>query len=469
MNNFISNRKFLAFYLIPLSLYMLNMICRSGLVGVSSIAVGLIWVSLVFFVFKRFSVSSLFFLGFLFCLVWAISSYSVPFSDFSTFYNHSSRLAEGDFLSLLDSKSAPTVLYYSFFFYLFGGSLIVSYVGSSLAWCVGGFLIYKALRLFSLSDERAKFVYAALVLYPTFIFYSPVISSESVYYLISALCFFAFARLSYFPSIANACVFGILLGLLFLTRSIGIVLLIAFAIITSSFFRCQNNVSDIFGGILLRKILAVLASFLFVLFAHGSFSYLNGSGFNLSSSPWGAYNLLAGTNRKSNGGYNIQDMKLAGYRGEEKVTHEEASSKAVKIAIGRILKSPVDFLKFSLTKKVSRLWSQRFAYHWAVAKSPIRDNVDHKYKEFIISLVSGAHVLISVVFIISIINGIWGSNGYLFFAITPIYGYALLHLFIEVQGRYQMTMTPFLVGVSAIYIYDIFERYASSHAIKIKT
>lgn len=460
MIKFISSMGFLTFFLLPSAIYMINMIYQSGLVGVSSTVVGLMWISSVFFAFKRLSIFSIFVLGFLLCLVWAISSSSVPFSDFSTFYNQSSRLAEGDFSSIIDSKSAPTVAYYSFYFYLLGDSLVTSYIGSSLAWCAGGLLIYKALKLFGFSDKRAKLVYAALVFYPSFIFYSPVISSEAVYYLISALCLFAFARLSRFPNIVNGCFLGVFLGLLFLTRSIGIVLIIAFFIITSGFFRCQINARDVFGGISLRKVLIVFVSFFFILFAHGSFSYTNGGGFYFTSSPWGSYNLLAGTNRESNGGYNLEDLKLAGYVGEEKVTHEEASSKAVEIAIDRILKSPVDFLEFSLTDKISRLWSQEFAYHWAVAKSPIRDDVDNKYKEFVISLVSGAHALISIVFIISIIHGIRNSNGYLFFVITPIYGYALLHLVVEVQGRYQMTMTPFLIGVSANYIYNIFESYA---------
>ncbi len=96
----------------------------------------------------------------------------------------------------------------------------------------------------------------------------------------------------------------------------------------------------------------------------------------MSASRWGAYNLLTGTSKDNSGGYSVKQLELAGFRGHNQVSHEEASQRAIQIARNRIFEKSVDFIEFALTKKIRRLWNgESHSITWSLAKSPSYKNI----------------------------------------------------------------------------------------------
>ena len=397
------------------------------------------------------------FISFILYLCWGIYASVTPYSDFGEFYNLSVQYASSfDTKILFQSKSPTTTIYYAFFAFMFGKSYLTFYIASSLIWSVQVIILYKALSNFKQSENESKFIATMYGLYPGIIFYATVVSSESIFmfFLVSSLYLVSKIYNNTFKK-KDAVALGVVFSLFFLTRGNAIVFIIPYII----YFIFSKN---IFKKHMFLLVIAIILPLLFQL----SLNIKYGDRYSFSASEWGAYNLMVGTNPKSNGGYSLSDFRLAGYEGENKVTLKEAQKNSIKIAFHRITDNPIDFILFSTTTKIKTLWeTDLLNIFWSIGNSP-------KKKDIWLAIKVGGTIL-EASFLMLLLTSIGYlterlcrykeiinrkiSIDLLLLTIIPLVLLALLHIFIEVQPRYHLPFLPFLTIFSGIFIMNKYD------------
>ena len=400
----------------------------------------------------------------------------------------------GEFAYLFSQKSPTAIAYYAIFHWLLGPTYVTNYIASSVAWTGGAALAYKALRSLYDDEQKLKFVCAGLAFCPTFLVFSPVISSESVFFLLSAVCAWLISRhlvgSGSFPYLYIA--MGIATAALFLTRANGVLaLLLCILVVGIGRVRSPTEIDQEDSESRSRSIrhpLAlcgiVLVAFFLVWFAYGYVSWLSEQGFQITSSKRGALYLLFGTNMDRGGRFNVADMEIAGYRGENKLPLAQANERAMKIAIERIASDPVGFVRFSLTDKVAQLWNREYSlYIWAlgdkertdifyqlrsggatssllsIAESVTSPNQPPSVRVWPLVFVSldGVYRITLLLFLLMLIGEIRRLSNYLALGIIAFL-LSVPHILIEVQPRYHLAMTPFIIVGSTLFAYDMWSR-----------
>ena len=356
-------------------LYFLNAFIQTGYISPTQAIVGVAWLAVCYAASRFLSIAVLLPITFLAMVLWGLFLDSTPVSDFAAFHIHAAELSSGMFSSLFGTKSPPTVAYYAVFHRLLGPALAANYIASATAWTAGAAFVYWAARPFFSDARDARFLGFSLALCPTFLVFSPVISSESVYFLLSAICAWLVSRhltgSGRFPYLYIA--MGLVTASLFLARTSGIVgLLVCIALITvgkSAYTRGDGHgpaTPDLkslrrriaAGGIVVTSFVAVWLSFAYtapVALPNAlwpTVSLLGGPEMRITSTPWGSLSFLFGTSFDSMGRYNSADLELAGYTGENRLTRAEADRRAQEIAVERIARDPVRFVGFALSDKV---------------------------------------------------------------------------------------------------------------------
>ena len=349
-------------------LYFLSAFIQTGFISLREVIVGTLWLLLLYILSRRLDIITVLTLTFAASVTWGLFIESVPVSDFLNYHNHSTLLSSGEFSELFSSKSPATVAYFAVFHWLLGTSHLTNYIASAAAWTGGAAIVYKAIRPFFLESWKAKFVCFGLALCPAFLVFSPLISSEAVFFLLSALCAWLISKhlREGDPVPYLYVVMGIVSAALFLTRPNGALALMVCLAVTcvSRVNRLgKDDVSDANPDRRrsrhpLALSATVLIAFFSIWFAHGELSRINGLGFEVTPSPWGAFNLLIGTNFDSEGKYNHEDLELVGYDRKGVPPSSEQNSRALKIARERIVSNPLKFVGFALTDKVGQLWGR---------------------------------------------------------------------------------------------------------------
>ena len=339
--------------------------------------------------------------------------------------------------------------------------------------------------------EKSGLYAPGLALCPTFLVFSPVVSSESVFFLLSAVCAWLISRhLTERGPFPYLYVFlGIATAALFLTRGNGALgLTVCIFVIGAGWRWSSANAKE--GAFppasrSFRHALAlcsiVFVSFFVVWFAHGYLSHLSGKGFQLSVTKWAGLNLLFGTNIEEGGRFNLADRDLVGYTGR---MNADINRRALEIAIERIENDTVGIISLALTDKVARFWDrEHMLYIWAIG------DVDLPYEHWRFFSVSpglrfsmiteyiadenqplkfrvGPLVLLSL-------DGVYRVTLLLFLlmlarevrrpSILLALGLIVLllwvpHILIEVRPRFHMAMTPFIVVGSMLLTYDLWDR-----------
>ena len=209
-------------------LYFLNVLFQTQfylpLPIIAELTVGILWLFLCYALSRTFGILTILGLSFAASLLWGFFLESVPASDFLNFYEGAVHVSLGEFDQLFAGKSATTVGYYAIFHWLPGPSNLTNYIASSVAWTGGAALTYRTLRYFVDDERKVRFVCAGVALCPTFLVFSPVVSSESVFFLLTAVCAWLTARhltgRGPFPYLYI--LLGIATAALFLTRANGL-------------------------------------------------------------------------------------------------------------------------------------------------------------------------------------------------------------------------------------------------------
>lgn len=486
-------------------LYFLNAFVQTDylhpLHTMAELAFGIIWLLFCYIVSRTFGIMTILALSFASTIAWGLFIESIPVSDFSSFHRAAARLSMGEFAYLFSEKSPTAIAYYAIFHWLLGSTYVTNYIASSVAWTGGAALTYKALRSFFDDERKVKFVCVGLAFCPTFVVFSPVISSESVFFLLSSVCAWLISRHlvggGSFPYLYIAV--GMAAAGLFFTRANGVLaLLLCILVVGLGRVRSSTEIEQEDSERKTRSFrhpmalcAIVLVAFSVVWFAYGYLSWSSGQGFQISSAKRGSLYLLFGTNFDRGGRYNVADMELAGYRGENKLPLAQANERAKKIAVERIANDPVRFVSFSMTDKVAQLWGREYGlFGWALGdrarteklyqlKSSISALDVSKVAESVTSpmqplslrvwplvfiSLDGVYRLTFLLFLVMLIGQILRPSNYLALGMI-VFLLSIPHILIEVQPRYHLAMTPFIVVGSMLLAYDLWSRRSEWFAV----
>ena len=483
-------------------LYFLNAFVQTdyfSLRTIRELSVGIVWLLLCYTLSRTFGIVTILALSTSASILWGLFIQSIPTSDFLNIHNAATRISTGEFGYLLSVKSPTTISYYAVFHWLLGPADLTNYIASAAAWTGGVVLTYKALRSFFHDERKVKFVCAALAFCPAFVVFSPVVSSESVLFLLSAFCAWLISRhlvgSGPFPYLYVA--MGIATAGLFFTRPDGILALpvcIFFVGLGRAIYPTNIKQEDsepktrsFRHPLILCAI--VLVAFSVVWFAYGYLTWSSGKGFQVTSSRQGAIYLLFGTNMDSKGRFNTADVDLAGYRGENRLPIAQANERGMRIAIERITSDIVGFGIFSLTDKVEQLWGrEELLYAWALGDKERADRVFRlKSDGSNISLSNIAEIVTNpnqplnervwplvfisldvyritlLLFLFMLIGEIRRPSSYLALGVVAFL-LSMPYILIEVQSRYHLAMTPFIIVGSTLFAYDIWSRRSEWYA-----
>ena len=454
--------------------------------------VGILWLILCYALSRTFGIVTILALSFTASVLWGVFIESVPTSDFLNFHKNAIHVSSGDFDQLFRGKSPTTIGYYATFHSLPGSANITNYIASSVAWTGGAALTYKTLRNLIDDEPKARFVCAGLALCPTFMVFSPVVSSESVFFLLSAVCAWLISRhlteRGPFPYLYI--ILGIATAALFLTRVNGLLGLIVCIFVIGAGWRNSLTYAEE-GGFTttsrsFRHALAlcsiVFVSFLIVWFAHGYLSQLSGQGFKVSALEGGALYLLFGTNIEAKGQFNLADRDLVGYTGR---MNSDINRRALKFALERIERDPVGIISLALTDKMASLWGREYRlYLWAIGDKERTGKL--KWPDFLsvsprvrfsvliesisdenqplglkvaplaILSLDGVYRVTLLLFLIMLAIEVHRPSKFLALGLI-VFLLSAPHLLVEVQPRYHMAMTPFIVVGSMLLAYDLWD------------
>ena len=455
-------------------LYFLSAFIQTGYVTPLQAIVGVLWLLICYTLSRMLGITTVLALSFAGSILWGILLESVPVSDYLTYHNHAARLSSGEFSEIFRTKSPLTVGYYAIFHWILGSGYATNYIASAIAWTGGAALIYKAFRPFVDDEGKAKFICFGLALCPAFVVFSPVISSESVYFLLSAVCAWLISRhligSGPFPYLYMAV--GLVTAALFLTRTNGalaiVVCLFIIGVGRAAFPTKVERIVPVSDSRRSRQPLAlcaiVVASFISVWFAHAQLSWLSGYGFQVTASSRASVYLLFGTNLHAEGRYNIPDLELAGYYGENKLPPAEADKRARRIVIERITSDPVGFARFALTDKVGQLWGKEHGlYLWAAGGGERGGKLNRRVRSLVFDGLDGVYRLTFLLFLILLIIEIRRPSPLLALGVIAFL-FSLPHVLLEVQPRYHLAMTPFIIAGSMLLAHDIWNRRAEWYA-----
>lgn len=208
-------------------LYLLNAFVQTGFITVPQLVVGLLWVSLCYILSRRISIVAILALSFGLSLAWGLMAQGVPVSDYIDYidYNESAtRISNGQLSEVFQSKSPLTVAYFALFHWLLGTSYATNYIASAIAWTGGAAFAYLAIRPLINDESLAKFIGCGLAICPSFVVFSPVISSEAVFFLLTTVSAWLLSRhltgWGPYPYVYIA--LGVVSAALFLTRANGL-------------------------------------------------------------------------------------------------------------------------------------------------------------------------------------------------------------------------------------------------------
>jgi 4-amino-4-deoxy-L-arabinose transferase-like glycosyltransferase len=387
--------------------------------------------------------------------LWTAASPVVLTSDFAEYFTLASRFSrEHSGHALAESRSPLSTLYYGVAFWLFQPSVTVASAAAIMLWSLQPLCLTRLAQAVGLSPASATLAGLLYALCPAILCFSPLPSSESLFSLLLLLSLWTGVRAIQSPSLLTGLLFGLTLGAAQLSRSnallfvapLGLVFLLR--LLTPPLRQHRLQVAAITA-------LALLLPLLVQLYLNVSYNHR----VSFATSPYGAYNLLAGTSRDSLGRWNQADVYLSGYdqiidRRPESLARAQA--KAVKLAMQRVTDQPLSFLGFALTKKLRVLWSgDPDAIFWSRGGYPAPS--DPRW----LHAIKLACEVYAVLFLLFTLLGVllllrdsfrpdakqrWG----LLVLCWSLLLVAASHLLVEVQPRYHWPLYP-LMAILAAY------------------
>ena len=442
-------------------LYLLNAFAQSGWINLPELIAGVLWVCGCFAVSRWLGAWGIVGLSFAASLLWAFLVGSQPASDFLDFHQYAGEVvATGNLLSLLCSKSPLTVAYYAVFHAILGSFHWTNYVAGAFAWSAGSLLIYRALSPWVADARRARFVCACLALYPSFVVFAVVPSSEAVTFLLTGTCAWLLSvavRRCGTLRTGYAALAGLTVAALYLVRMNGLILVVPCLVLLG--LRVQHEAAPcrfdeacstrLFAPV--APLIVFVALLTVAVTAFGGLHAVKSGEFRIRPSPWSELVFLFGTNMETNGGYNKEDIEAAGYPSDDPEIQEAAPDVAREMALNRIRSEPARFVMFALTTKMEGLWErERALNNWSIGDAKARNEANYYLRRAAILGADGAYRVVFVLFLVALAGQVRRpTHAAMLGGIVLLY--ALPHLLIEVKARYHVPMITFMIVGVCVY------------------
>jgi len=404
------------------------------------------------------SIGAILWTAFLLRFLWGIYYGSIPFADFDLFYKHSVEFASGDISILGTSKTPVSIIYYGTILAIFGKSLFFIYLVNAICGVFQTCLVYWISRNLFLSRSAAKFSALCIAICPSIVMFSCVVSSEMPFTTIMLILLWLTSKIFRVyenRSWKRLAVYGGLLGvvtaMLHMTRNLGVIIGLWLLVTLIAFAKFDK-----------KKVVALSVSFflLLVIFLTPQiiYNYEKYKIFSIHSSQWGSIILLHGTNRETRGAWSTECIDRV--RNKHQLSGETflvATEYARKLAIDSIMEDPLDFVQFALTKKFTKMWCEDgYGPFWSIRDSKHRPKNKKPVNKFKVhytikpdlelwrKVCNHYYALLAFLILLALcaISFKRDFNRPLFVVLVGIIALTfMLHLLIEVQGRYHFHIT----------------------------
>jgi len=368
-----------------------------------------------------------------------------PIFDYATYHLSATGVSQGNWeaLSALEGKPWGYPLLLGLLYKLLGVKIMVAQYLNVVLSVIAVSLVFLVInRLLGQSYGLLMALFYALL--PSQIFMNNVINSEILFIVLILAGIYFSVRFMQDFSWKNLILTGFFLGLSQVVRPVGMIYLLVFI----GFVGLQ-----MFPGHLKRAVKFGLAAFLSFYLMLLPFLGLKSAVYR-QPVLWekGTFGMVfvMGTNVESGGYWNQKDYDyLKSLLIKYDNNAEKVNREAFKLALWRLSRS--DDFKLMVPSKIYNMWSiDTFGFEWANVDS--RGGMIIKDEEQLRTY-RGVSQIFYALLVFMLVFSLLGSRpekdaGFRYF-ISLFLAFFLLHIFIEVQGRYHMHLTPlFLVLIA---------------------
>ena len=383
-------------------------------------------------------------------LVWGAVIDPQPFEELGTLWTQARELAAQTNVDLLYKVASPSAVgLYAVLILVFGDSFEVLRAAVAALWTAQVWFIWRIANEVAELRRHALAAAAVIGLAPSTIVFASLPSADAVFALFASAALYVMLSHRRRGLLESAALSGVLLAAAFLARPValayllGVVTILGFAAYHSTALRPRIR--------LVGAVLTCIAGFAAAVAPQALLNYHNEGRFSIAPAPSLGYQLLLGTNRESRGRYNDKDIERAGFDRPAEIPFEEADRTARQIALERIADDPLGFAVFAATDKMRELWGgETELLRWSLNTSPRHD----RFKEM--GLLRWGGVVVDGVYLGFLFAAFLGAARLLqrrgavkdpirwLLVYTVLLALALVHVFVEVGGRYHLAFSPLL-------------------------
>lgn len=398
---------------------------------------------------------------------WIYIVQTQPFSDFLHMHNYGVNASKGDFKGFVDFYAVfPFKIGFGLIlaglYKLFGTSLLVAKLFNVALSAILVFIIYAGGRM--LYSEKAGRIAAILcALWPAQIMYTSVIAAEHLFLVLftaSVVLILKFIKKYTFKNyevnngnfllIAAA----ILTAFAQLIRPMAMILLPVFAVFVLLYKRYRSNMLNSIG--LCIKSIILFTAVYFLVINLVNLPIQKASGVDVTKSGSG-FNLMIGTNSKSDGMFNYEDFKIIE---KNNYDFDKVHQEAKQIAIDRIKSDPEQLIKLVIRKYEIMWGDENFGYYWSTisAQNSEYENIIKSHPRVFYAVSQAFYILIVLMALGSCLYAL-SERRYDVLVILMIFGGIVVsYTLLEVQSRYHLPVMPLLILFGASFA-DMGKRY----------
>ncbi len=387
-------------------------------------------------------------------LVWVYFVQTQPFSDFLHLHNYGINVSQGNFKDFVDFYAVfPFKIGFGmvlgFLYFVFGTGIMVTKLFNVALSIVLVILIYAGGKM--LYSEKAGRIAALMVaIWPSQVMYTSVIASEHLFMVLFTavvlLILKFFKKYTYKNyDIVNGNLILIGIGILTacaqLVRPMAMLLLPVFAVFVLMYKKYRAKAINSVGLSIKSIAIVFICYFGFINLANIPLQIATGVDVTESN---GGFNLMIGTNTKSNGTFNKEDF---GIIEKNNYDFDKVHKEAKQIATERLKGDPKQLWNL-VKKKYEILWgNENYGYYWSTVASQNSkaERVIKSHPRAFYGLSQAFYVLIILMAICSCFYTL-RERRYDALVLLMIFGGILVsYTLLEVQARYHMPVMPILI------------------------
>lgn len=394
-------------------------------------------------------------------LLWIYYVQTQPYSDFLHMHDYGVSVSHGDFKGFVDFYAAfPFKIGFGMIlgglYHIFGPGILVAKLFNVFLSVLLVFIIYKGGKmLYGIKAGRISGLLAAL--WPADIMYGSVIASEHLFLVLftgALLLSLGFLKKYTYKNykISNGNLLIISIGLLTaaaqLIRPMAMLVLPVFTVFVLIYKRYRANTVESITLNFKSIILMVTCYVVAINLINQPLQTL--SGVDASRSDAG-FNLMIGTNFKSNGMYNNEDFSIIE---KNNFDIDKIHNEAKQIAFERITNNPEKLPRLFL-KKFEILWgNENYGYYWSTissGSSPAEAKIK-SYPRLFYGASQGFYILILMMSIGTCLYSLREKQYDSLIILMVFGGIFLSYMLLEVQSRYHLPVMPLLIIFSTGFL-----------------